>query len=161
MPNFDFDGLEAEIPHLRRFARSLTHAPDQADDLVQDTLERAISRHEAFEPGSSLRAWLFTILRNRHIDQCRTSQRRGDSVDLDTTDARLAVNANQHSRVEALECTQEMAELPKQERDLLMLVAIDGVSYDAAAEIFGVETGTVKSRLNRTRAKLRAHKHAA
>lgn len=155
MPTFEFDTLETEIPHLRRFARSLVGAPDKADDLVQDTLERAIRRQASFEPGTSLRAWLFTILRNLHIDQCRKVQRQGETVEVDDRDAALAMAPDQTARAEFRDFEACFAELPKADQDLLTMVAVDGLSYETAAEIFDVQIGTIKSRLSRARARLR------
>ncbi len=152
---FKFDALEDEIPHLRRFARSLVRNPDKADDLVQDTLERAIRRHSSFETGTSLRAWLFTILRNLHIDQCRKAKRRGDTVEIDDFDTALSVAPAQGTRTELREFMTAFAALDQRDQDLLNMVAIDGLSYEAAAEIFDVQVGTIKSRLSRARARLR------
>jgi len=85
------DGLEELLPHLRRYARALTRDPDGADDLVQDTLERAIARRDRYRPGTSLRSWSFTLMHNLHIDQCRGRQRRGPVLPYDETfDPRVA-----------------------------------------------------------------------
>lgn len=155
MSQFDFDALEAEIPHLRRYARSLTRETTQADDLVQDCLERAISRCEQFQVGTNLRSWLFTILRNGHIDECRKNQRRGPMIPLEDWTGDAAVAPSQEWTVELREFGQSFDRLRADEKDILLRIAVNGQSYDDIAEHLDIAIGTVKSRLSRARKRLR------
>ena len=155
MSQFNFDALEAEIPHLRRYARSLTRETVRADDLVQDCLERAISRCEQFQVGTNLRSWLFTILRNVHIDECRKNQRRGPAVPLEDWHGDVAAEPRQEWALELREFGRSFDQLRKDERDILLRVAVDGQSYEEIAEHLDIAVGTVKSRLSRARQRLR------
>lgn len=153
-PSAEFrDGLMAAIPSLRAFARSLCGSLDRADDLVQETLVKAWSNSNSFQPGTNLNAWLFTILRNVFYSEMR--KRRREVEDSDGNYAqRLAIPGEQSSRVEFNDFQAALAKLPSDHREVLILIGASGFSYEEAAEICGVAVGTIKSRLNRARAKL-------
>jgi RNA polymerase sigma-70 factor (ECF subfamily) len=147
------DGLVREMPNLRAFAVSLCGSFHLADDLVQETLVKAWSNEARFEAGTNLRAWLFTILRNVYYSHGR---RLGAEVQ-DTEGAhaaRLAVKADQESRLELQDFRRALAQLPDDQREALILVGASGLSYEEAAAVCGSAVGTIKSRVNRARAKL-------
>ena len=147
------DGLIREIPNLRAFAASLSGSMQLADDLVQDTLLKAWGNSDKFEPGTSLRAWLFTILRNTYYSLYR---KRGREVqDSEGTYAeRMATHGNQESHLDLADFHKALAKLPEEQREVLIMVGATGLSYEETAEICGVAIGTIKSRVNRARAKL-------
>lgn len=147
--------IEAEIPRLRRFARAMVRDATLADDLVQECLERALSRLHLWRPGSNLRAWLFTILRNLHINGVR---RRQPVVDIDD-EAQAAIGAapgSQLVRLELRDLRRALGLLPNEQREVVLLIGLEGISYGEAAGILGISIGTVKSRLSRGRRALRA-----
>jgi len=150
------DTLISLIPRLRRFARSLAQDDERADDLVQDTIERALSRRDQWREGTSLESWLFRILRNRWIDVWRSAQSRAETMDLDC----LAPVAGSDGREEYESVRQRAAirdavdSLPEGNREAVALVMIEGLDYREAAEVMGVSEGTVASRLSRARAAL-------
>ena len=146
--------LHQYIPALRRYARSLLHDANLADDLVQDCLIRALERQHLWEPGSDLRAWLFTVMHNVYVNQIRKFQRQPVQVMLidEMTDA-SEQSAEQIGRQKALQ--RQMARLPFQQREVLALVALEGFSYLQVADILEVPVGTVMSRLSRARESMR------
>jgi RNA polymerase sigma-70 factor (ECF subfamily) len=147
------DGLVGEIPSLRAFAVSLCGSVTMADDLVQDALLRAWSNSDKFQLGTSLRAWLFTILRNIYYSQYR--KRAREVQDSDGAFARgIAVAGDQESHLDLADFRKALAKLPAEQREVLTMVGASGLSYEEAAEICGVEIGTIKSRLSRARSKL-------
>lgn len=152
---FPDHALAAELIPLRRYARSLTRDRDGADDLVQAGVLRALSRAELFQPGTNLRAWLFTIMRNEFISSMRTARSRGVHVSVDDVGHRLPVAPSQEACVELNELRGAVMELPCEERWLLGAVVYEGHSYADAAAKLNVAVGTVKSRVARTRARLR------
>ncbi len=147
------EGLIAELSNLRAFAVSLCGSVQQADDLVQDTMLKAWGNADKFQPGTSLRAWLFTILRNTYYSLYR---KRGREVqDSEGTYAdRLATHGNQESHLDLADFRKALAKLPEEQREVLIMVGATGLSYEETAEICGVAIGTIKSRVNRARAKL-------
>ncbi len=147
--------LEPQIPALRRYARGLTGDADAADDLVQDCLERALSRWGLFRVGEDLRPWLFTILRNLHLDRLRRDRRRGRDVDLDAADL-PAQAADQDAGFGVRDALAALDLLPEEQKSLLLLVGVEDLSYAEAARVLGVPVGTVMSRLARGRQRLRA-----
>ncbi|MEP0323011.1 sigma-70 family RNA polymerase sigma factor [Bauldia litoralis] len=147
------DHMLAAIPNLRAFAYSLCGNADRADDLVQETLMRAIDKIDHFTPGTNLNAWLFTILRNHFRSEFRKRKREVEDVDGKHAD-RLVSQPNQVGRVEFEELRVALATLPESQREALILVGASGFSYEEAAEIAGCAVGTVKSRVNRARARL-------
>jgi RNA polymerase sigma-70 factor (ECF subfamily) len=148
--------LEAEIPRLRRYALFLARDRHRADDLVQDCLVRAIDKRDSFQPGTNLRAWLFVILRNGFITELRQARLRAD-VEADPEDDHPAVATapNQIDHLRLRELRHAVDELSPEHREILLLVVIEGLSYERAAEILAVQVGTVRSRLSRARAMLR------
>jgi RNA polymerase sigma-70 factor, ECF subfamily len=147
------DDLVAEIPGLRAFATSLCGSVSLADDLVQDALLKAWSNSSKFQPGTSLRAWLFTILRNSFYSQYRRRVR--EIQDSDGVYARgIAVAGDQESHLDLADFRKALGTLPPEQREVLTLVGASGLTYEEAAEICSVEVGTIKSRLSRARSKL-------
>ncbi len=144
------------IPGLRRYSRALTGGGDLADDLVQDCLARAMDRLHLFKPGSNMRAWLFSILHNQHVNNVRRSAVRPDAADLEAVvEERTGVPANQEQNLEIRDIRAGLALLPDDQRQVILLVGLEGMSYVEAAEILGIPKGTVMSRLNRGREQLR------
>lgn len=141
------------LPSLRAFARSLAHNPAQADDLVQDTLVKALANVDRFEQGTNLRAWLFTILRNHYYSQLRKSKREIEDADGKFA-ARLASRPEQDGSVDLEDFKVAFQQLAPDHREVLTLVGASGCSYEEAASICGCAVGTIKSRVNRARKKL-------
>ena len=150
--------VERMIPTLRRFAHSLARHAADADDLLQDTLERALGRAHQFEAGTNLKAWLFTIMRNRFYTECRRRQRVRDHAEerrLGAADGEDVVLGGQFARVETEEFALAFAKLTSEERSLLVMATVEELPYETIAQMLEVEIGTVKSRVSRVRAKLR------
>jgi len=150
-----FQRIEQEIPRLRRYARALTRDPSSADDLVQDCLTRALGKAHLWQEGTDLRAWLFTILHNQHVNRVRRSVREGIAVNANDTDQALVSASNQFARIELRDLERALARLPEEQRQVVLLVGLEGMRYEAVAEIMGVPVGTVRSRLSRGREALR------
>lgn len=148
------DELEACVPALRRYARALTRNIDHADDLVQDCLERAISRRGLFRPRGPMRPWLFTILVNLRRNARRSEQRRGTHLDADSLPD-LGTPAPQHSHLALAELSRAIDGLPLEQKETLLLVTLEGMAYAEAASILDIPLGTLMSRLGRARANLR------
>ncbi|MBV9428047.1 MAG: sigma-70 family RNA polymerase sigma factor [Bradyrhizobiaceae bacterium] len=147
------EAVLAAVPSLRAFAISLSGNVDRADDLVQETLLRALVNIDSFEPGTNLSAWLFTILRNLFRSEYR--KRRREVEDGDGTYAEsLKSQPEQEARVEFREFRAALAKLPADQREALILVGASGFSYEEAAGICGCAVGTIKSRVNRARTRL-------
>jgi RNA polymerase sigma factor (sigma-70 family) len=143
----------AMIPALRAFAWSLSHNGSDADDLVQDTLIKAWTNREKFEPGTNLRAWLFTILRNTYYTQVIRRRREvRDETGEYANNVRTPPTQDWSVAMRALQTA--LAQLPDEHREALILVGAAGLSYEEAAEICGCALGTIKSRVNRARARL-------
>ena len=140
------------IPRLRRYARALVGDRARADDLVQDTLERAWNKFHLWRPGSDLRAWLFTVMHNVHVNQVRASR---DHAMLDDEGAEMAVAAVQGAALEIRDLERSLALIPAEQREVLLLVALEDMSYAEVANALGIPIGTVMSRLSRAREKLR------
>jgi RNA polymerase sigma factor (sigma-70 family) len=145
--------LAAIIPHLRAFGRSLSGSRDLADDLVQETLLKAWAARERFQPGTSMRAWTFIILRNLFLSNMRRNRFRGEWDDL-TADRLLAAPAGQDKQMELADVHRAMQLLPPAQREALILVGAGGFAYEEAAAICGVAVGTIKSRVARARTAL-------
>ncbi len=143
------------IPRLRRYARALTGNPDLADDLVQDCLERGLSRLHLWRRGSDLRAWLFTIMHNLHVNNVRRSRIRPDGTQADDTHTGQ-IQPRQDEVVELRSIVAALRQLPEDQRAVLLLVAVEEMSYREAALILSLPIGTVMSRLARGRERLRA-----
>ena len=147
--------VEAEIPRLRRYARHLTRDVDRADDLVQEALMRAVAKVHTWQPGTNLRAWLFAILRNTFISELRHRAREPASDRADDHPS-LGVKGTQDERMALVDLQRAFDRLRVEHREILLLVAIEGLPYDEAAGVLGVPVGTVRSRLSRARTALRA-----
>src|SRR3954471_20841351 len=145
----------AAVPSLRAFAISLSGNADRADDLVQETLLRALANIDSFQPGSNLPAWLFTILRNLFRSDYR--KRRREVEDAEGNYAKtLKTQPSQNAHLEFEEFRAALDKLPQDQREALILVGASGFSYEDAAAICGCAVGTIKSRVNRARSKLSA-----
>lgn len=145
--------LLAAVPSLRAFAISLSGNVDRADDLVQETLLRAVEHQDKFQAGTSLNAWLFTILRNLFHSEYR--KRRREVEDPDNFHVgRLASQPEQNGYVDLRDFQSALSALPAEQREALLLVGASGFSYDEAAAIAGCAVGTIKSRVNRARVRL-------
>jgi RNA polymerase sigma-70 factor, ECF subfamily len=141
------------IPHLRAFAISLTGKVDQADDLVQEAILRGLSHLDSFTPGTDLQAWLFTILRNLFYTSLR--KRRREVEDPDGVIAGMLSTApEQHGRLDLNDLRTALGKLSVEQREALLLVGAEGMSYEEAAAICEVNIGTIKSRINRARTRL-------
>lgn len=138
------------IPALRAYAWSLTRRNEDADDLVQDTLAKAIGKIDTFQPGTNLRAWLFTIMRNTFLNEIAKSRRMVTGMQ-DCVSGSVSTPATQEWTVRGNELMRAVSRLPAHYREMLVMVVMLGESYESAAEIFGVRLGTVKSRVNRAR----------
>lgn len=144
------------VPHLRAFARTLTNGdPHFADDLVQDTVVNALQAQSQFEEGSNLKAWLFTILRNRFRSLIARKHVKSEIGD-DDLERLSTVPAHQESRIEVMAFKKAFVKLSPAHREVLVLAVIHGYSYEHIADICGCEVGTVKSRVNRARNLLKA-----
>ncbi len=141
------------LPAMRAFAASLTRNPAAADDLVQDTIVKAWKNFDKFREGSNLRAWLFTILRNTFYSDLRKKKREVEDVD-GVMAASLSEKPAHDGRLALADFEKVFAELPVEQREALILVGASGLSYEEAAETCGVAIGTIKSRINRGRARL-------
>jgi len=147
------ESILATLPNLRAFAISLSGNVDRADDLVQETLVRALTHIDHFTPGTNLAAWLFTILRNQFRSEYRKRRREVEDVDGQHS-ATLKTPPPQMSQVEFGELKEALAKLPDDQREALVLVGASGFSYEEAADICGCAVGTIKSRVNRGRNRL-------
>jgi len=147
--------IEPLIPALRRYAYALLRDHAAADDLVQDTLERALLHWASRRNDGDLRAWLFTILRNLHIGSHRLARRRGTTVALEESDLPETA-AEQDIVLETQDVLAALDQLPEDQKSLLLLVGVEDFSYDEAARILDVPIGTVMSRLSRARRRLRS-----
>jgi RNA polymerase sigma-70 factor (ECF subfamily) len=151
--------LIALIPRLRRFGYALTNSREDADDIAQITLERALNNIHQWKPGTRLDSWLFRIAQNAWIDEMRARKRRGPSVEIDEATTLTGEDGRDaaHARLDLAEARQAIAGLPDEQRIVMALVAIEGLSYQEAASAIGVPIGTVMSRLARARAAVAQH----
>jgi RNA polymerase sigma-70 factor (ECF subfamily) len=149
----DAEHIVQLIPRLRRYARALVGERAAADDLVQDTLERAWSKLHLYRRGTDLRAWLFTVMHNVYVNQIRAAR---PGTPLDDEMPELARPARESEALELRDVERAIGALPPEQREVLLLVALEDMSYAAAARALGIPIGTVMSRLSRARDKLRA-----
>ena len=149
--------LEAEIPRLRRYARALTRDVTRADDLVQSCLTRALAKQHLWQPGTDLRAWLFTILHNQHVNDVRRSVREGISVDVAVEEMApvLTVQPGAIATLQLRDLETAIGKLPNEQRQVILLVGLEGTRYEEVAGVLGIPVGTVRSRLSRGRDQLR------
>lgn len=150
----DFEAdLIGRLPVLRRFALSLCRNPDTADDLVQITVEKAILGRAGFDPATRLDAWLFRILRNAWIDMTRRHRTRGTEIDVDDVPEAATVDGRRltEARLMLDAAARALESLPVEQREVLILVCYEELSYAEAAQVLGIPVGTVMSRLSRGR----------
>ena len=150
--NFDSQLIE-QIPRLRRYARALTRDAVRADDLVQDTLERAWTKRGLWRRGSNLRAWLFTIMHNVYVNQLK-AQDRVNEVDIDSTVLTARTPSAEHTAT-IRDVQDGLERLPLEMREVVLLVCLEQFTYEETAKLLGIPTGTVMSRLSRGRERLR------
>src|SRR5690349_19396222 len=151
----DFGRLvEAEIPRLRRYARALTRDAVRADDLVQSCLVRAWAKQHLWQAGTDLRAWLFTLLHNQNVNDVRKSVKEGVSIDIDEI-APIPVQPKADVALELRDLERAMDRLVPEQRQVILLVCLEGINYEGAAKILRIPVGTVRSRLSRGREQLR------
>jgi RNA polymerase sigma-70 factor, ECF subfamily len=159
-PALPHPDLVAAIPRLRRYARVLTGDSSRADDLVQDTLARAWEKRALWQAGTDLRAWLFTVMHNVFINQRALARREARNVSLDADSEpgevwQIAVRPTQQAHVELREVLQQLGRLPAEQREVLVLAAVEEMKYEEIAAVLDIPVGTVMSRLSRAREKLR------
>lgn len=148
--------MVAQIPALRRYARALTGDTWAADDLVQDTLERACGKWRLWLVGSNLRAWLFSVMHNLFVNQLRHSSGDGRPEMLDIDDLADELSTPASSQDQALDLQRCLLRLPPEQREVLLLVSMEDMTYAEIAKLTGVPLGTVMSRLSRARVRLQA-----
>jgi RNA polymerase sigma-70 factor (ECF subfamily) len=148
--------LVAELPHLMRYARSLTRDADAANDLVQDTAGRALSRLHLFQAGTNMRAWLFTVMHNLHRQNMRSLARRPSPVPInEEVENRLTAVEDTDQRLALRDLDRALGDLPDEQRDVVLLIGLEDMSYQQTADVLGIPVGTVMSRLARARERLR------
>lgn len=153
---FTADELNNVLPALRRFALSLTRDPESADDLVQDSVERALRKAHYYEPGTNFRSWIFTLCRRLFLNDVRKQKTRGVSVDLDDSpQGALSSPASQEKIHECREVLERFETLPVRDREIISLIAVDGMKYAEAARQLKTPVGTIRSRLSRARMRLK------
>lgn len=149
------DQLLACIPRLRRYARALVGDRARADDLVQDTIERGWARLAGWQGGSDMRAWLFSIMHNLRVDQVRRLALSTESLTEDTS--MPMTQGSPSTGLELRDIETVLRTLPDEQREILLLVALEELSYDEVAQTLNIPIGTVMSRLSRAREKMRAN----
>ncbi|MBX9462917.1 MAG: sigma-70 family RNA polymerase sigma factor [Aquamicrobium sp.] len=145
--------VAALIPALRAFARTFCREPSDADDLVQETLTKAIAKIHQFEKGTRLKSWLFTIMRNSFYNRMVITNREAPSA-ADCASTLPSTKPSQEWSLKAAETRRAMLRLPRRQREIIVMIAIQGTSYKEAARKCGCDVGTIKSRLSRSRANL-------
>lgn len=156
----DIDGhyrlIMDQVPHLRRYARALLRDRDEADDLVHDCLTRAMDQLYLWRVGSNMRTWLFSILHNQYVNQVRRQSNKPDRVDLNPEHENLqATQPEQTKRHEIRDMGRALEQLSDDQREVVLLIGLEDMTYAAAADVLGLPVGTVMSRLNRGRQRLR------
>jgi RNA polymerase sigma-70 factor (ECF subfamily) len=147
--------LQHEIPRLRRYARALTRDPARAEDLVQSCLVRAIAKEHLWQPGTDLRAWIFTILHNQNVNEVRRSVREGLSVAVEDVAPILTIAPNAGATLQLRDLERAISALPEEQRQIILLVGLEGMRYEEVARVLNIPIGTVRSRLSRGRETLR------
>ncbi len=143
--------IAAMLPRLRRFARALTGQVADADDIVQISVERALTRLDQYQAGTRLDSWLFTIVRNAWIDEARARTRRGKVFAPAELGEQIGQDGDAHAKLEADDVWRAMRKLPAEQREAVALVCVEGLAYREAAAALGVPIGTLTSRLARGR----------
>lgn len=150
--------IVAALPRLRRFCRGLTGHGEDGDDLMQSTVERALSRAHQFEPGTRVDAWMFRIARNLHIDAVRAGSRRGQQIDIEAIAESQGEDGRDllENRSDLAAAQRALQAVPEDQRSAFLLVVVEGLSYREAAEVLEVPVGTIMSRLARARSRIDA-----
>src|SRR5205814_8410026 len=146
--------LENEIPRMRRYARALTRNTAKADDLVQSSLIRALEKQHLWQPGSNLRAWLFTILHNQHVNDVRHSLRQGSLGPTEDTEPESRVEPVADASLQLRDLQRAINTLSHEQREVLLRVGLESMRYEQDATILDMPVGTVRSRLSRSRTTL-------
>jgi RNA polymerase sigma-70 factor, ECF subfamily len=146
--------LEQQIPQLRQYARTLARDAAAADDLVQSCLVRALGKQHLWQPGTDLHAWLFTMLHNLHVDHVRRAVHAQESA-LAVSVSLAGAQVEPGARLELWDLDRAIGKLPEWQRQVILLVGLDGLRYAEAAAVLGIGVGTVRSRIGRARASLR------
>jgi len=153
--------VKEELPHhlrsLYRYALALTRDGESAHDLVQDCCTVALDNAHRFQPGTNLRAWLFTIMHNRHVSHLRKRNRAAEHVSVNDASERLVHPPDQMARLELRDLSAALDALDEEFREVLLLVSVEGMRYQEVADVIGIPVGTVTSRLSRARSALRQH----
>jgi RNA polymerase sigma factor (sigma-70 family) len=147
--------IAAMLPRLRRFGRTLAHTREDADDLVQMAVEKALTRTDQWTPGTRLDSWMFRIMQTTWIDEVRARERRGQTFVPEEEGEHVGVNSND-AQVDALAVRKAVARLNDDQRAVVGLVLVEGLAYQEAAEVLGIPVGTLTSRLARAREALQA-----
>lgn len=147
--------IEQQIPRLRRYAQALTHNRERADDLVQDTLGRALIKEEFWRHGTNIRAWLFTIMHNQNVNNVRRDARGGVAVEIERVSGTLPAATDPTASRKMFELDRALGQLPLEQKQVILLVGLEGMSYEDTAGILDIPIGTVRSRLSRGRDALR------
>jgi len=147
--------IEQQIPRLRRYARALIRNRDRADDLVQDTLDRALIKEQFWQSGTNLGAWLFTIMHNQNVNNLRRDIRESGVVDIEQISRTQPATTDPTASRQLFELERALAQLSVDQRQVILLVGLEGMSYENTAGILHIPVGTVRSRLSRGRDILR------
>lgn len=147
--------IARSIPHLRRYAIALTRNADSADDLVQESLEKALRKRHHWRRTGNLRSWLFSIVYRTYLDRWRSRARVGRTVGMEAIDSHVQEPPNQEPRLHVHRIVKALDRLPDDQRETILLVALEGLTYDEVADAMNVPVGTVRSRLSRGRRALR------
>jgi len=150
-----YNQIEQYIPQLRRYAMALSHNPVTADDLVQESVTRALTKSALFKNGTNLRAWLFTIMHNVHISNMRKNRHIGAPIDPDIAAATLSSQPEQEGPLVMRALEHALQIIPDRQRVAVIMAGVEGMSYDEISEMLNVPVGTVKSRVSRGRDALR------
>src|SRR5438045_2565398 len=154
MPDFH-DLLEPQIPRLRRYSRALTRDTQRAAGRVRATLVRARMKQDRWEPGTNLRAWLFTLMHNQYVNNVRRANREAGTIDIDDVSSSLVATTDPTASRQLYELEHALGQLAAEQREVILLVGLEGFSYEDAAKVLAVPVGTVRSRLSRGRESLR------
>jgi RNA polymerase sigma-70 factor (ECF subfamily) len=147
--------IAALLPRLRRFGRTLAHSAQDADDLVQTAIEKALTRIDQWTPGTRLDSWMFRIMQNAWIDEVRARERRGQTF-LPEEEAEHVGVSTTNAQIDALAVRKAVAQLNHDQRAVVGLVLVEGLAYNEAADVLGIPIGTLTSRLARAREALQA-----
>ncbi len=156
MTNQVYQEIEAQIPNLRRYAMVLAHNPVAADDLLQQSMTRALMKSHLFEPGTNLRAWLFTIMHNVHVSNVRHVAAMAPAVDPEMVENTFGGPAPQDGVIALRAMRKALATIPDGQRTAVLLAGVEGMSYEEIADRLNISIGTVKSRIHRGRRALRS-----